>query len=158
MSLNTEATTDFALSLTRSANSPSIRIMSKPAYKALTLLLTVLLATCWVVGEAWHLLPGMAHLDEYSGGCLIVGAAPCKTAAIPLDCNHGNVQHQSPCPLKVLSAEQCPICRTLSQHQTTCMPRTVKPLPELVHARQLDRAPIHICKPARTADARAPPA
>ncbi len=132
--------------------------MSKSAHKAITLLLTTLLATCWVVGEAWHLLPGMAHIEEYQGGCLIVGAAPCKTTAIPPDCYHGSLGHQSPCPLKVLSAEQCPICRTLSQHQATCALQTVKQLPELIRVRSAHSVAFHISTPARTADARAPPA
>ena len=131
--------------------------MSKQAQKALALLLSGLLATCWIVGEAWHLVPGMAHLEEYRGGCLVVGAAPCKTTGIPVDCDLGRVQHQSPCPLKVLSAEQCPICRTLSQLNVTCPKQTIKPLPELVHAGPVDQPTYFISAATHTPDARAPP-
>ena len=131
--------------------------MSKPAQKALTLLLSVLLTICWVVGEAWHLVPGMAHLEEYRGGCLVVGAAPCKTMGIPVYCDHEGVQHQSPCPLKILSVEQCPICRTLSQHNVICATQALRPLPELVHVRPVDQSTCFISAATHTSDARAPP-
>ena len=132
-------------------------MLKKPVKKAFALLLGVLLATCWVVGEAWHLVPGMSHLEEYRGGCLAIGAAPCKTAEIPVDCDNTRVQQQSPCPLKVLSAEQCPICRTLGQHRVICPTQAVKPLPELVRAGLVDQHTFYVPAATHTPDARAPP-
>ena len=132
-------------------------MLKKPVKKAFALLLGVLLATCWIVGEAWHLVPGMSHLEEYRGGCLAIGVAPCKTTEIPVDCDNTRVQHQSPCPLKVLSDEQCPICRTLSQHHVTCAMQALMPLPELVHAGPVDQPTYFISAATHTPDARAPP-
>jgi len=132
--------------------------MKKPAQKTLATLLSVLLTTCWVVGEAWHLVPGMAHLEEFSGGCLVVGTAPENGLPDSQDCGYGKYQSHSSCSLKNLSAAECPICRVLANNRVVIPLKTSAPLSELVQSAAVDQLFSLFSTTTRTIDARGPPA
>ena len=93
--------------------------MHKQATKAAVLLLIALLATCWAVGEAWHLVPGLSHFNGQcdchsadTGSQDTVFAAACH-------CTHCCFGHCAICSLQIIAVGERPIS-CLFDHLNTC--------------------------------------